>query len=106
MSSEFAKCRVTVLKRTINQDLVDEYLDEEYHDVKPCEVVKEGQVFVLDLMQEVPEDLCTWAWADIRKDMIALASGADMPGIKYPGTAIAACSDWFRPVYFKIERLD
>ncbi|MBK5093703.1 MAG: TIGR04076 family protein [Actinobacteria bacterium] len=106
MSSEFSKCKVTVLKRTVNQDLVDEYLAEEHRDTKPCEVFEEGQEFVLDLMEEVPEEFCTWAWADIRKDLIAIATGADMPGLKHSGTAISACSDWFRPVYFKIERLD
>lgn len=106
MSIEFAKCKVTVLKCTVDQELVDEYLVGEYQDLKPCEIFEEGQEFVLDLMQEVPEDFCTWAWADIRNDIIAIASGADMPGIKHPGTAIAVCSDWFRPVYFKIERLD
>ena len=106
MSSGFAKCRVTVLKRTVNEDLAEEFLVEEYREIKPCEVFEEGQEFVLDLMEEVPEDFCTWAWADIRKDMLAIATGAEMPGLKHPGTAISACSDWFRPVYFKIERLD
>ena len=106
MSSEFAKCRVTVLKCTVNKDLAEEYLAEEYQDLKPCEIFEEGQEFVLDLMEEVPEEFCTWAWADIRKDIMAIATGADMPGLKEPGTAISACSDWFRPVYFKIERMD
>jgi uncharacterized repeat protein (TIGR04076 family) len=106
MSSGFAKCRVSVLKRTVNKDLAEEYMIEEYQDIQPCEIFEEGQEFVLDLMEEVPEDFCTWAWADIRKDMLAIATGADMPGLKQPGTAICACSDWFRPVYFKIERLD
>ena len=106
MSSGFTICRVTVLKRTVNKDLAEEYMVEEYQDIQPCEIFEEGQEFVLDLMEEVPEDFCTWAWADIRKDMLAIATGADMPGLKEPGTAICACSDWFRPVYFKIERLD
>ena len=106
MSSGFNKCRVTVLKRTVNKDLAEEYMVEEYQDIKPCEIFEDGQEFVLDLMEEVPEDFCTWAWADIRKDMLAIATGADMPGLKEPGTAICACSDWFRPVYFKIERQD
>ena len=106
MSSGFAKCRVTVLTRTVNKDLAEEYLVEKYQGIKSCEIFEEGQEFVLDLMEEVPEDFCTWAWADIRKDMLAIATGADMPGMKEPGTAISACSDWFRPVYFKIERLD
>jgi uncharacterized repeat protein (TIGR04076 family) len=106
MSSGFSKCRVTVLKCTVNQDLIDEYLDEEYRGLKPCEIFEEGQEFVMNLMDEVPEKFCTWAWADIRKEMTAVATGSDMPGMKQPGTVICACTDWFRPVYFKIERLD
>ena len=34
MSSEMPKCKITVLKRTINQDLIDEYLDDSYKDNK------------------------------------------------------------------------
>ena len=29
MSFEMPKCKITVLKRTINQDLIDEYLDDQ-----------------------------------------------------------------------------
>ena len=30
MSSEMPKCKIAVLKRTINQDLIDEYLEDSY----------------------------------------------------------------------------
>ena len=32
MPTEMSKCKITVLKRTINQDLIDEYLDDSYTD--------------------------------------------------------------------------
>jgi hypothetical protein len=28
-----------------------------------------------------------------------------MPGVKQRGTTITGCTDWFRPVYFKVEGL-
>jgi uncharacterized repeat protein (TIGR04076 family) len=84
MSFEMPKCRITVLKRTLNQDLIDDPYG-------------------------VPEDFsgrCVWAWADIRKDIMTVAMGANMPGIKQPGTVITGCTDWLRPVIFKVERVE
>ena len=54
----------------------------------------------------VPEGFCASAWADIRKDILAVAMGADMPGFRQPGTVIAGCADWFRPAIFKVERIE
>ena len=33
MSYEMPKCKSTVLKRTINQDLIDEHLEESHKDI-------------------------------------------------------------------------
>ena len=55
MSFEMAKCRITVLKRTLNQDLIDEYLDDAYKDTGLCECFEEGEGFVIDPFV-VPED--------------------------------------------------
>lgn len=106
MSSEMPKCRITVLKRTVNQDLIDEYLDEEYQEHGACECFQEGQEFLVD-PSTIPEEFCAccpWAWADIRQDIMMVACGANIPGIKETGTAITGCRDWFRPVIFKVER--
>lgn len=105
MSFEMPKCKITVLKRTINQDLIDEYLDDAYQGIGPCDCFTDGQEIVIDDYSGVPEGFCASAWADIRKDMLAVAMGANMPGIRQPGTIIAGCLDWFRPVIFKIERM-
>ena len=108
MSSEMPKCKITVLKRIINRDLIEEYIDEEYKDHGPCEFFKEGQEFVVD-PSTVPEEFfkcCSWAWADIRHDILTVAAGGNMPGIKLRGTVITGCRDWFRPVIFKIERME
>ena len=103
------KCKITVLKRTVNHDLIEEYLDDTFKDFGPCECFKEGQEFVIegyDELAKVPEGFCAWAWADIRKDIMLVQLGGDMPGMKQHGTAITGCTDWFRPVIFKIERID
>ena len=109
MSSKETKCKITVIKRNINRDLAKEYLIETYEDVSPCEIFKEGQEFIINGLNEiakVPEGFCAWAWADIRKDISHIMLGGDTPGMKQKGTTIAGCTDWFRPVIFKIERID
>ncbi len=107
MSVEMPKCRITVLKRTINRDLIDEYLDKDTSkDFGPCDRFVDGQEFIVDgYSAEVPEGFCAWAWADIRKDIFTVAAGADMPGMKQRGAVITGCTDWFRPVIFKVERV-
>jgi len=102
------RCRITVLKRTFHQELVDEYLEDDCKPRGPCECFKEGQEIIID-PSKAPEEFytrCPWAWADIYKAILSVASGADMIGAKRNGTTIAGCTDWFRPVIFKIERLD
>jgi len=106
MSFGMPKCKITVLKRTLNQDLIDAYLDEEYGGIGPCECFRDGQETVIEDYSAVPDDFCASAWADIRKDILIVALGGDMPGIRQRGTLIAGCTDWFRPVIFKLERMD
>jgi len=104
--AELSKCKITVLKRTLNKDLIDEYMIDKYKEMTACERFEDGQEFLFDTASfEVPENFCKWAWADIRKDIMTVASGGNIPWFKDPGMTIVGCSDWFRPVYFKIERI-
>ena len=105
MSYEMPRCKITVLKRTINQDLIDEYLDDEYKGTGFCECFRDGQEIVIEDHSVVPEGFCASAWADIRKDILTVAMGGNMPGIRQSGTLITGCTDWFRPVIFKVERM-
>jgi len=105
MSVEIPRCRITVLKRNLYRDLAEEYLDDSCKDIGPCEFFEDGQEFVIDPAAPPPEGFCSWAWADIRKDMFTVAYGAHVSGIKQPGTVLTGCTDWFRPVIFKVERL-
>jgi uncharacterized repeat protein (TIGR04076 family) len=108
MCSGMPKCKITILKRTVNQDLIKEYLEDAYKNHGACECFEDDQEFVID-PSTMPEDFCArcpWAWADIRQDIMSVASGGNMPGIKPRGTIITGCRDWFRPVIFKVERTD
>jgi len=108
MSFDMPRCKITVLKRTINQDLIDEYLDDTHKDIGPCERFRDGQEFVIDPWV-MPEDFCAccaWAWSDIRRDILTVAYGGDMPGMRQRGTVITGCTDWLRPVIFKVERME
>ena len=109
MTWEMPRCKITVLKRTVNQDLIDGYLEDQYMDMAPCEWFTDGQEFVIESQEElsvVPEGFCAWAWADIRRDILTVALGGNMPGLRQRGTLITGCTDWFRPVIFKVERMD
>jgi uncharacterized repeat protein (TIGR04076 family) len=105
MSTEMPECRITVLKKTISQDLIDEYLEEEYRNIGPCEKLEVGQEFIVKDYSTIPEGFCVSAWVDIFKDLMLVATGGSMPGLRRKGTVIVGCSDWFRPVVFKLERL-
>lgn len=107
MKNKPSKCRITVLKRIIRKELAEEYLDDESKGLHPCECFTEGQEFIIDLNEHPNEffNACAWAWADVRHDILSIAYGGDIPGYKDKGVAITGCTDWFRPVIFKIERV-
>jgi len=101
-----SKCKVTVMRRGLDEELIAEYLDAKYADMDRCDNFREGQEFVIDKAFSIPEGFCPSAWASIRHTILRVASGGDMPGFKEPGTEIDSCHDWFRPVMFRIERID
>ena len=104
MAQELHRCKITVLKAMINQDLVDAYLNAGPN-YGPCSTFRVGQEFVVEQPWDIPKGFCAWAWADIKHDILALMTGSDKPWLKQPGVEIVGCTDWYRPVYFKLERL-
>ncbi len=97
-----SKVKITVLKRTIFPDVVDEFLSS---GTSPCEIFQDGQEFILDSVTVPPEGFCAWAYADIHKYIVLVKYDGNF-GLKQEGTAIACCTDGFRPVVFKIERVE
>ena len=102
------KCKITVIKRSFNAEIVDQYVaDERKLTLGPCEVFTEGQEFITDVFSTIPTGFCPWAWDDIYKELVGFASGGNF-GIWYqdPNSIIACCTDGTRPVIFRIERLE
>ena len=97
-----SKCRITVLKRCINREIIQTYIAEDGFEL--CPRFTEGQEFLLN-DASMPDGFCAWAWADIQRDVVAILYGADFPWIKEKGKHVACCTDGFRPVVFLIERL-
>jgi uncharacterized repeat protein (TIGR04076 family) len=95
--------KITVLKRMVNQDLVDEFCEADV--TLPCPVFTEGQEFILE-SEELPEGFCDSAWDDIYKSFQIIARGGSLPEwMKEDGTMIACCSDGLRPVVFEVRRI-
>jgi uncharacterized repeat protein (TIGR04076 family) len=102
-----AKCKVTVLKTSLNKELAEEYIQEERKKtIGPCEVFKEGQEFIVDPFGGLPSGFCPWAWDDIYKGLFAFAAEGNFGRwFKSENVLISCCSDGIRPVYFKIEKI-
>ena len=69
-----------------------------------CGLVKTGTEYISKSLG-MPEGFCSWAWADIQRDVVLLALGGDFPWIKEPGKMVSCCTDGLRPVIFKLERV-
>lgn len=101
------KVRMTVLKTTLDKELVEEYGAK---GLGVCPMLKEGQVFYGDYA--CPDGFCDEAWKAIYQYVFALAHGCDKElfyygdWIRKPGIAICSCNDGLRPVIFKLESTD
>lgn len=101
------KCKITVLKTTLDNELAAEYGVE---NLGACPMLKEGQIFYADYAK--PQGFCDEAWKAIYQYVFALSHGADSgvfyygDWIRKPGVAICSCNDGLRPVIFKIEATD
>jgi len=102
-----AKVRITVMKKVLHQDLIDEYLEQsaKKRGFGLCSAFEEGQEFILEGMN-YPEGFCHWAWADIQRDVMMVLFGQGFPWVEPKATAITCCTDGFRPVTFKVERIE
>ena len=85
MAYAMPKCRITVLKRTLNQDLADQYLDAT-GEFGLRDQFREGQQFIVEEPFERPEGVSSRAWADLRAEILAIIAGANYPLIKEPGS--------------------
>ena len=100
--------KITVIDKVARQDLQRQYGVDDFKDGEDttCEVFKVGDTFTSSPGDPVPAGFCSWAWADIQRDVEALKFGGNFPWIKPKGTTIVCCTDALRPVIFKIERIE
>ncbi len=98
------KVRITVMKQTVHQDLIDKY---ENPIENACDM-KAGQVFIANGCQK-PEGLCGSAWESMSAFVMTLAHGGEdiyNGWMNNRRSAMISCNDGFRPVSFLIEALD
>ncbi len=87
--------KITVLKRSYEKELVDQL---KTGPKSACTRLSDNQEFTVASLWSPPEKFCQWAWADIR---------TYIPMVMGDGNPIAVCcTDGFRPVYFKVERIE
>jgi uncharacterized repeat protein (TIGR04076 family) len=96
-------CKITVLKRELYQDLVDDFAGD--RDTPCCERFQEGQEFTVENPWRLPEGFCAWAWADIRQYVMAAYFEGGPPTPENADPFIACCTDGYRPVIFKVESI-
>jgi len=101
------KCKITVLKKTLQPDLAESFCQEA---VSECPCFKEGDAFIAGF--EKPEHFCDWAWNDLMRFVTALLTGGNFSTGAFAGwmkdetTMVACCTDGVRPVIFKLERVE
>ena len=112
------KVKITVVKKTNTMDLFGDNPPAKVNKVMlvpECHRFQVGQEFVIDSEKDAsdaqswencPSGFCSWAYADIQRDITHIFFGGSFPWIEEPGVAISCCTDGLRPVVFKIERIE
>ena len=95
--------KITVLKNVKTDDILREFGKDTVE--SECPLHKTGQEFIVKDLNK-PEGFCSWAWADIHRDIATLAMGGNFFWIKKPGNMVSCCTDGLRPVIFKLERIE
>ncbi len=94
-----ASCKITVVKRTLIQEVADEHLGPDA--IQPCHRFTDGQEFTVSSPSGMPENFgCSWAWSDIYPTLVSVWGKND------DHCTIACCTDGYRPVIFKIELIE
>jgi len=99
-----AKVKITVMKKLNYKDILGPNPQVEFTGAPECDRLEVGQEFVSD-EGRFPTGFCAWAFADIQRDITHLRLGGDYPWTKEKGTVVSCCTDGFRPVIFKLERI-
>ena len=101
-----SKVRITVIKKLGAQELFGSEQPCTWLNEEICPRFEVGDVYVVEADGSCPEGFCSWAYADIQRDITHLRLGGDYPFVGESGTAIQCCTDGMRPVFFKLERTE
>jgi len=100
------KVKITVVRK---MDMRRLWSDEDpgvVPDFPPiCDAFQVGDEFIVAPGQ-MPAGFCSGAFADIYRFVSGLQRGANYSWMARAGEVVVCCTDAFRPVAFKIERLD
>ncbi|WP_371805109.1 TIGR04076 family protein [Candidatus Lokiarchaeum ossiferum] len=97
------KVKITVIQRSVNKELA-----EQHHRETPpiCSVFEEGQEFIVNSFEK-PANFCDWAWMDIQRVIISFLFDGNLSHFSSnPNEFVMCCTDAYRPVSFKIEKID
>ena len=108
---DFPKVKITVVKKLNWKELFGQELPAAVHEdlIPPeCTEFEVGQEFLIGNSQmiECPPGFCAWAYADIHREIMHILHGGYYPWMKDEGVILTCCTDGFRPVIFKIERIE
>lgn len=92
------RCKITVVKCSLQEDLIAKYHSES--PVPYCPQFKEGQEFYATTTQ-LPEGFCAWAFGDISRDLALVAYD-----LTKQTTKVVCCTSAFHNVYFYIEPVE
>jgi uncharacterized repeat protein (TIGR04076 family) len=101
-----SKVRITVVKKLSTGELFGHNPPVTATFEEACPRCNVGDIYVVPEDGSCPEGFCSWAYADIHRDITHLRFGGDYPFCKEAGTAVQCCTDGLRPVFFKLERID
>lgn len=92
--------RITVIKRSLNMDIVRRHLPQDVGAVEVCRDFREGQVFEIPGdAPAMPEGFCDVAWQAIERNVARTCRGEKL----MRGNAFPCCADGLRPVTFFVE---
>lgn len=99
-----ARCKITVLKTALFQDLADEYVTRPGYG--PCSRNNVGDVYYTGghFGTDMPEGFCPQAWESLVMPVNVLVGGGKVFG--FDEVHIASCADGLRPVVFRLERAE
>ena len=111
------RVKITVVRMLKLDDVAREYGQirpglESGDFIPDCPFFREGQEFIVETGGDKdckPAGFCDWAWADIWKDILMMASKAGVLSDGEKGRQapqFTCCTDGLRPVVFKVESME